>query len=244
MPENYSEEAGVSGTQAIKKIRGMLTEQKRVESKFEASEMDDGKGGKKMVQPKDQIQVKMTDVAILEMFDNVEVPDLPEGDFTFWIPFAAKGQMKAHANSPFQKCWVDTAMEAYKKAPSQLNGTYVTLDKLPKVLFKPPVTDTEGKLILDSEGKKTYTEVLSVDKNGRAKYFCFVKDEGIAAADLPKYIAGKIEGLTKKMALKTLMTDTRVSQFPQYKEKLQEDPEGFAKDMGMNLIDDKFVSVS
>jgi len=236
MPEGYSEEPGVSGAQAIEKVRGRLTEQKRVESKFGTSEFEG-----RTVEPKDQIQVTLEDAAILKMMEDAQEYELPEGRLIFWIPFAKKGQTKAHSNSVFQKCWVDTAKEVYDKPPSQLNGEMITLEKQPRILFTDYEKDSQGKFILNDDGEKIKREVRAVDKKGRPRYFCFIKDEGISSADIGEYVKGKIKGLNTTAAMREIVMDNRLSQFPELKTQLENDTDGFATKYGLSLVDDKFV---
>ena len=219
-----SKEASRGGFQGIKKIRGLLTEIKLVPPRFEDSDYGE---------PKDQIQFTLEDAAVLEMFPGEEEFELKDNKFVGWVSYAVKGKTP-HANSAYIKVWVASA-EALGKKPSDFVGSVVTLEKKPVVLFKKPKTekvDGKEKPILDADGKKVYEEVSTTNT------FAFVGDESAGSTDNMAYVIEKLDGLNEKAALRALIVDTKLKQFPEYKDKLKAGT--LAEFLGMTIEDGKF----
>lgn len=216
-----SKEARHGGFRGIKKIRGLLVSIKKVPPRF--AESDYG-------EPKEQIEFTLEDALILEMFPGEEEFELKDNLFTGWVPYAVEGKAP-HINSGYMKCWVASAEKLGKK-PSEFIGQYVTLEKIPTVLFKQPKLGEDKKPLLDEDGKKIYVEV-SADN-----VFCFVADETADSKNTREYVRDLISGLNEKAALRRLLTDIRAKQFPEYKEALNS---GTLADMlELVLVDGKF----
>ena len=216
-------EASRGGFQGIKKVRGLLVDLKRVPP--------NPNWGNEYGDPKDQIEFTLEDAAILEMFPGEEEFELKDNKFVGWVSYAAAGKTP-HANSGYIKVWVASA-ERLGKKPSDFKGQYVTLDKIPTVLFKQPELDENKKPLLDDEGKKIYKEI-STDK-----VFGFIPDETANSEDVKDYIKTLVIGLNQKAALRKLLTDTRAKQFPEYKMMLNGGT--LAAFLGLEIIDDKFT---
>lgn len=219
-------EASRGGFQGIKKIRGLLIELKKVPPSF--TDVPEWAG--KNWEPREQIEFTLEDAVILEMFPGEEDFELKDGKFVGWVSYAAEGKTP-HANSSYMKCWVASAEKMGKK-PSDFIGQYVTLEKIPTVLFKQPELGEDKKPLLDDEGKKIYKEIVT------DKTFCFVADETADSENIKAYIVELIDGLNQKAALRKLLVDTRAKQFPEFKEALNS---GTLADMlEMVVVDGKF----
>ena len=226
------EGAASGGAKGVKKVRGILTEIKPPEdSKFTQSAEDLKKYG----EPKQQITLLLEEAAILEMFEGEEEYELKDGKFTIWESYAVKGKTP-HQNSVYIKCLVASAKECGYDDLKKAVGQMVTLEKQPRMLFKQPVLGEDSKPILDDNDEKTYNEIRAVDSNGRPNHFCFVADEGISAGDIVDRIKEKITGKNLTAAMRALVMDTRIGQFPEYKTQLENDPQGLAKELGLKLV--------
>ena len=102
------------------------------------------------------------------------------------------------------------------KKPSELVGQYVTLEKIPTVLFKQPKLGEDKKPLLDEDGKKVYEEIVA------DKVFCFVADETVDSGNVKEYVRGLVKGLTQKAALRKLLLDLRAKRFPEFKQRLSD----------------------
>jgi len=217
--------AGASrgGFQGIKKIRGMLTEIKKVPPRFTDSEYGP---------PKEQIEFTLEDAEILEMFPGEDEFELKEGKYTGWITYAEAGKTPS-ANSAYIKCWVASAEKLGKK-PTDFIGQVVVLDKVKTLLFKKPQIGADKKPVLDAEGKKIMEEVAT------DKVFCFAGEESANAVDNKTYVANLLVGLNQKAALRKLLTDPKTKQFPEYKSKLADGM--LAEFLGLTIVDEKFAT--
>ena len=184
-----------------------------------------------------QMQLTLEDATILKMREGEEEFELKEGKFTCMWSYANEGKV-AHANG----VWVRTAVasaEAMGKKPSEFTGQYVTLEKIPTLLFKQHVFEDDGtgkkRVKLDENGDKVYEEII-VDN-----YFCYMPDETADSENIKDYIRGIITGLNQKAALRKLLVDSRAKQFPEFKEALNN---GTLADMlELTVVDEKFQKV-
>ncbi len=199
-----SKEASRGGFQGIKKVRGILTDWKKTPSKFTKGDFGE---------PKEQIEVNLTDAAILEMMPNEDEVELKDGTFKFWIPYAVPGKIP-NTNSIFTRCWVASAEAIGIADWKTLKGQYITLERRRVVLFKTDKDDKNKQLPLNPDGSKTYREVTT------DKYFCFVKDES-NSEDIKEYIVKNIVGKNEKAAGRFIVMDNRTQQFPEYKEAVK-----------------------
>jgi hypothetical protein len=199
-----TKEASRGGFQGIKKIRGLLVKLEKVDP----PESWDSK--------KQLIEASMEDTAVLEMFPNEEQFDLKDGKFKFSVPYAEEGKTP-NKNTIYMKVWVASAEKLGKK-PSEFIGQYVTLDKLPILLFSKPKVGEDKKPILDANGKKVMEDVLAVDSTGRPNHFSFVGDETTTSVNVRDYARKRLNGLNQKSALRELILDPQLKQYPEYKE--------------------------
>ena len=91
------------------------------------------------------------------MFPGEEEFELKDNKFVGWVGYAAPGKTP-NANSPYIKCWVASA-EKLGKRPSEFIGQYVTLEKIPTILFKRPEIGPDKKALLNEAGEKVYEEI-------------------------------------------------------------------------------------
>ena len=230
LPVESEKELSVGGFQGIKKLRGMLTNI-NVEDPPASWSKDSNKESKQVV------KVDLEEVSVLEMFGDEEPFELKDGKFNFYIPYAVAGA-KPHANSIYNKCWLESAKELGKK-PSEFIGTMVTLEKQPRLLFEGYETDpTTKKPVLDANGQKIKTKVLAVNKAGLPNHFCFAGDVSANSGDVKAYIVGLVEGMNQKAALRKLLSDPKAKQYPDYRTKLNDGT--LAEFLGLVLIDDLF----
>ena len=220
------EEASKGGFQGIKKIRGILAKMERVDPRF-----TDTKYGK----PKDTIEVTLTNAAVLEMANKEEEPELRDNEFKFWIPYAEPGVEKPSANSIFTKCWAATALEAYKKRASELQGEYVTLERRRVVLFKTDKGEDNKPLPLNEDGSKQYREVAT------DKYFCFVPDVE-DSGDYTEQIIAKVLGKPEKVAARAVLMDGKVQQHPEFRDAVRTGT--LAQLLGLELKDGVYTKAS
>lgn len=213
-----TKEASKGGFQGIKKVRGLLVDLKLVD----APESWDT--------TKLQLQGTLEEAAILEMFLGEEEFELKEGKYSFLISYAEEGKTP-HANSAYIKCWVASAEKLGKK-PSAFVGQQVTLDRIPIVLFKRTIVGEDKKPILDEAGEKTYEDIVSTS------CFSFIPDETADSENIKDYVRGKVVGLNQKAALRPLAMDTKIKQFPEFKQRLNDGT--LAEYLGLSLVDEKF----
>jgi len=218
-------EATVGGFRAIKKIRGLLTDIQKVDPNpnFTASEYGP---------PKEQIQFTLEQAAILEVFPSETAPELREGKFTDWIPYALPGKSPS-SGSVYMRTWVASSEELGKEEcgqptkPSARLNTWVTLERQRKFLFKRPMMEKDEntkkeKPIVDAEGNKIYEEFWTPrSAEERERYFCFVGDEGASSKGLEEHIRDGLNGSTEPTAMRFLVMDARAKQFPEYKDTLK-----------------------
>lgn len=211
-------EAAVGGYQGIKKIRGLLLSLEIVDPP-EGSGSDYG-------EPKEQMEFKLDDAVILEMFPNADDFDLKEGKFTGWVTYAALGKTPS-SGSIYMKCLVASSEEIGKKKLSENIGNYVTLERQDRLLFK---TKKDGETI----------EVRSADENGKpySSAWCFVSDETADSETVKEYIKDLVIGLKENVALRELATNNRAKQFPEYKEACK--AHELDKLLDVELVDGKF----
>ncbi len=118
-------EASKGGFSAIEKFRGKLVKIDRVPSKFKN---DDGSPAK------DQAEVDYEDVTILRVAEGETEPELEEGKYRYWMPFAVPGK-KAHANSFWTKGFLESCKKAYGTTPDRVLLMYVTLERVGATLY-------------------------------------------------------------------------------------------------------------
>lgn len=201
-----SSEASKGAFQGIKMLRGLLVDIDRV-----AGKVFEGQEGKT---PKDQAQIKLEDVAILEMEEGEEEPELKEGKFTIWMPYAQPGK-KPHKNSLWIKGFVASA-EKLGKTPIEFKGEYITLAREPIHLF----TNEAGE---------------SVD------YDCwvFAEDEASAGSgDILGHVQKLIIGNNKSTAMRNLLTNARAKQYPEYRQAITNGTH--EEELGVVLVDGKY----
>ena len=196
-----TKEASRGGFQGIKKIRGLLVSLTRVPP-------PDGWDTKKW-----QIEGKLEDAAVLEMFPGEDEFELRDNRYSFLIPYAEEGK-KPHVSSGYMKGFVASAEKMGRK-PSDFVGEYVTLDKLPIPLFKTPKKGEDGKLLVGKDGEKVYEEVIATNT------FSFVPDEASNPEGTRTYIANLVLGLNEQAALRKLLVDTQAKQHPELKDALK-----------------------
>ena len=218
-----TKEASSGGFRGIKKIRGLLLDLRLVPPRFETSDYGE---------PKNQIEFVLDDAHILEMSPGEEEFELKDNRYVGWVSYAAQGKTP-HANSSYIKCWVASAEKLGRK-PSDFIGQYVTLEKLPVVLFKQAKVGSDKKAIVGEDGKKIYEEIVSTNT------FCFVSDETSGSESVDDYIKSLVVGLNQKAALRKLLVETRAKQYPKYKDSLNAGT--LAEELGLVLIDDKFTA--
>jgi hypothetical protein len=117
-----AEEAGISGFQAVKKVRGLLTKLEVKDSKFK-----DAKTGN----IPQQIEVTLNDAEILEKFPNaIGEVELKDDKFVTWIKYSKQKGAPPHGSSPYMRVWVASAKKLYGKSPTELVGTVVVLEQM------------------------------------------------------------------------------------------------------------------
>lgn len=203
-------EAVKGGFQAIKKIRGLLTEVKLSPPPYEKSDYGE---------PKNVIDFTLDEAQILEMFPGEEAFDLKDNKFSGRVTYAVPGKTPS-ANTAYMKVWVASAEKLGKK-PSEFVGQYVTLEKPRVSLFKMSIDPKEARpdtvYVLDKAGEKI------IDKNGKVKVelfstntFAFVADESADSESVTAKVKEALIGLTEKAALRKLVIDFK--QYPEYKD--------------------------
>lgn len=218
-------EAAVGGYAGIKKVRGLLVSLEKVEGKVpEGADWE----------PKDQIEGKLEDALILEMFPNADDMELKDGKFTFWVPYAAEGKTPT-SGSLYMRCFCASSEEVGKKRVGENKGEYVTLERQDRLLFTMKEKNKETE-----EMEKI--EVRSVNRAGMPSSgsWCFVSDETADSGSVKDYIRDEcIVGKNEKAALRALLTDPRAKQFPEFKQALQAGEIGDLLDV--ELVDGKFA---
>uniref|UniRef100_A0A6M3JMQ8 Uncharacterized protein n=1 Tax=viral metagenome TaxID=1070528 RepID=A0A6M3JMQ8_9ZZZZ len=210
-----SKEATESGFKAILKVTGVLTPLKRKESTFKN---DDGSPSK------DQVELVLEDAIVLQMANNLPIPELKDDRFMDWMPYAKRGEQPSK-QSAFVRGFVKSAeklQEAHGKPECgwrEYVGEVVTLERLPISW-----TFNKGK---DNEEKK---EVLS---------WHFV-DNGDSTLGLDEAVAKLIEGKSPQMAARDIMMDART--------KNQQDIRNAVRSgqpiAGLEVIDGKYQSTT
>jgi hypothetical protein len=118
--------------------------------------------------------------------------------------------------------------------PEKLVGSVVTIDKQPIVLFSTrPKKDKDGNDIEKGEDGK-YPKVDVVQE-----IFVFVEDEGTDNENFKTYAAKQLVGLGQKAAKRKLITDTRLKQVPELKDKLADGT--LADYLDLEIVDGKFA---
>lgn len=203
LPVENERELSVGGFQGIKKIKGLLFD---IDVVNPPDTWDN--------QEKQVVKVTLEDATVLEMFGDEELFELRDGKFNFYIPYVEVGK-KPHQNSIYAKCWLASAKEL-GRVPSELIGSYVTLEKQPRLLFQKPVIDPDTKkAMLGEDGKKILDDVLAVDQLGRPNHFCFVADGEAGSDDVREKVRDKLIGLNQKAALRKLLLEFK--NYPEYK---------------------------
>lgn len=177
---------------------------------------------------KEQMQASLEDAAILEMVEGEDEFELKDSKFSCLWPYADEGK-KPHANGIWMRCAVASA-EAVGRVPSSFIGEYVTLRKIPTVLFKKTIIDEDKKPVLDGEGNKTYEDVVTEN------YFCFIADETADSENVKEKVRNAIAGLNEKAALRKLLIAYK--QFPEYKTALNDGTLG--EMLNLVVVDGKF----
>lgn len=235
LPLEQDKDVGVTGFQAIKKVRGLLISidvQPQPESW-------DGEG--------DVVRVDMEETTILEMFGDEETFDLKDGKFNFIMPYKLTSGGKIAPGTGYNECWRASAKEM-GKIPSEFIGQYVTLDKQLRTLFTTyvleenitgnmrPVLDEAGEFII--KGDKVRVEVLATTQEGVPKFFCFVADETADAENIKDYIRKLVVGLNERAVTRKLLVDPRAKQFKEFKDK--HNAGTLAEYLGLVVVDGKF----
>jgi len=216
-----SKQAAKGGFRGIKKVRGLVVDIDRVPPP-EGWETT-----------KEQIQVRLEEAVVLEMFEGEEEFELRDGKFSFLYPYA-EGDAHPSANGPYMRCLVASAEKLGKK-PTDFIGQVVTFAKMPTKLFSTrPNKDAKGNVIEKGEdGKFPLFDVITED------FFSIVADEGADNENTRTYAREAMMGLGKKAALRKLLTDTRLKQLPGLKDKLADGT--LAAYLELQVIDGKFA---
>ena len=232
-PLESDKDVGAFGFQAVKKVRGLLTN-------IDVQEQPESWEGVGQV-----VKVELEDAVILEMFGDEEAFDLKDSKFSFIMPYKLTSGGKIVPGTGYDKCWRASAKEL-GKLPSEFIGEYVTLEKQPRLLFQVYELEDDGtgrkRPKLDEEGNKIKRDVLAVSGNGLPKYFCFVADESADAENVRAYIRDLVIGLNQKAALRKLLVDPKAKQFPEYKDALNAG--ALAELLDLTVVDDKFVEAN
>ena len=225
-------EAVRGGVQAIKKIRGLLTEVKLSPPPYTDSTYGE---------PKRVIDFTLEEAQILEMFPGEEAFDLKDNTFRGRVTYAVEGKTPS-ANTAYMKVWVASAEKLGKK-PSEFVGQYVTLDKPRVPLFKMAIDPKEVRsdtvYVLDAEGNKI------IDKNGKVKVelystntFAFVADESADTGSVKEKVKAALVGLSEKAALRHLVIDFK--QYPEYKDAYNTGK--LCDILGLKVVDGLYVN--
>jgi len=219
-------QAAKSGFQGIKKVRGLLVS-------LEPTPAPEGWNTDKM-----QAEAKLEEASILEMFEGVEEFELKNEKFScLWNIGLTQEQFDAGQASPKWAPWICAAVasaEKLGKKPQDFIGQVVTLDKQRVEQFKHrPNKDKDGKPIAKGDDGKFPLEVVAIDS------FCFVADEGSDSDSTRAYARETLMGLGEKAAKRKLLSDTRLKQLPELKEKLADGT--LAEYLELAVVDGKFV---
>lgn len=205
-----SDEATAGGLAAVQKVQGRLVSIKRVPSRFEESAF----GGV----PKDQVEITLEDAVILEMPEGEPEPELPEGNYIFWMGYAAPGKEKPHKNTFYVKGFLASGEEL--GIFPEWQDKLVTLEKKEIVLFKRKNQEGESEEITQTN-------------------FVFVGGEDAGSApDLDEYVASLIVGKNKSSALRALLLDNRTKHQTMYRDAIKDDT--IADMLGL-VVDDKGI---
>ena len=230
MSDNFVEttaEAAVGGFQGIKKVRGLLISLEKVSGKVpEGADWE----------PKDQIEGKLEDAVLLEMFPNADDIELKDSKFTFWVTYAAEGKTPT-SGSTYMRCFCASSEEIGRKRVSENKGEYVTIERQDRILFKTKAKNKETE-------KMETIEVHSVGQNGlpSSGSWCFVSDETADSGTVKDYVRELVVGLNEKSALRALLTDSRAKQFPSFKTSLQAGT--LAEELGLSIEEGKFIETN
>lgn len=218
-------EASRGGFQNIKKVRGLLVSVKDVPPP-EGWETD-----------KLQIKGEMEDAVILERFEEGDDFELKDGKFTWYWGYGLTPEDAETRNSPQYSPWMKGAVASAEKMgtiPEKMVGSVVTIDKQRVVLFSTrPKKDADGNDIEKGEdGKYPKVDVTQ-------EIFVFVPDEGADSENFKDYAAEQLVGLGQKAAKRKLITDTRLKQMFELKDKLNDGT--LAEYLDLDIVDGKFV---
>jgi hypothetical protein len=220
-----TKQAAKSGFQGIKKVRGLLTS-------LEPVSPPEGWNTDKM-----QAEAVLGDAAILEMAEGVEEFELKNNKFScMWNTGLTKEQFDNNQASPKWAPWVCAAVasaEKLGKTPKDFVGTVVTLERQTVKQFSHrPNKDKDGKPIEKGDDGKYPLVDVTTDS------FCFVADEGSNSENTKKYAQEILVGLGQKAAQRKLVTDPKLNQFPELKEKFANGT--LAEYLELEVVDGKF----
>lgn len=215
-----TKEAGRGGYQAIQKIRGKMT---YISSEPEKApwEGDDT-----------QVKVTLSDAAILKMFNDEEEPELKDGTFTFYVPYAKAGKVP-HQNSVYMKTWVASA-EAMGKKPSEFMNQYVTLERKEVLLFSTDKGEDGKPMGANPDGSKIKREIKT------DRYFLFAPDDDDPNA-FKNHLVEKLNGMKQEATARTVLLDSQIGQHLDYKQAAK-DSEKLAAMLGMKIVDGIFTA--
>jgi hypothetical protein len=219
-------EASRGGFQNIKKVRGLITSIKDVPP-------PDGWETDKL-----QIKGEMEDAVILERFEEGDDFELKDGKFSWYWGYGLTPEDAETKNSPAYSAWMKGAVasaEKMGKIPENFVGTVATIDKQEVVLFSTrPKKDEDGNEIPKGEDGKYPKKDITME------IFCFVPDEDSDSENFKTYAAEQLDGLGQKAAKRKLITDTRLKQMPELKDKLNDGT--LAEYLDMEVVEGKFVN--
>lgn len=200
-----SSEASSGGFRAIKVLEGVFSDADRVPSKFKEEDSDHGV-------PKDQVQVVIEEVTILEMEPGEVEPDLTDDRFTFWMTYAPPGKPKPSRNTFFTKGFVKSAEDLWTargqagKGFKDLVGTRVTLEKQKVFLFKRDAKPSE-EADAEEDGK------IHIYQEG----YVFVEGDSVDVTPINEYVKSLILGLKKPAATRRVLQDNRTKRDAKWK---------------------------
>lgn len=175
-----------------------------------------------------RIEIGLDDATILEMLPGEDEPELEDGIFRTYMNYAPKSK-KPHKNSTYVRGFVKSAEDA-KTTWSRLveRGDRVVLrwKEGIELGFKNKVKDADDNDVLDPETGEPVREMAIAS--------CFVLDtSGASVTPIEEHIKTIVLGKIPSIALKDIMTDARAKKQPEWKELLKNDPEAFAKKLGL-----------
>lgn len=223
-----SKDVSRGGFRAIKKIHADVLVDLDVVSPPDGWETD-----------KMQVKATMEGAVILEMFPGEGEFELKDGKFTCMWSYGMTQEDYDNDKKPSAGCpWVAVGVksaEAMGKKPSELVGGPVTIERVPVKLFshRPKKDDDGNDIEVGEDGKYPLVDVVSED------YFSFVAEDGEGNDAFNDYAREKLSGLTEKAARRKLVTDLRLKQVSELKDKLAAGT--LAEFLGMAIVDGKFV---